>query len=291
MTCRVFHFQATISDTVKRCAIGLFVASIFALRLNAESPFTVAWQQNMLTIHGGSLPGGAVDVWYMEAYCRAGSTARAWNETVIGHRTRLVSVSDDRRRLKLQCRLEDGVVVDHTLRAVEDGVEMSVRARNPTRTASAVHWAQPCIRVDQFTGATQETYLKKSFIFLDGRLARLPTTPWATAARYTPGQVWCPAHVPRQDVNPRPLSVLVPSNGLIGCFSQDERMLLATAWQPYQELFQGVIVCLHADVRIAGLNPGEEKMARGKIFLMDADVARLRAAYEGHFRGQARKSP
>ena len=55
------------------------------------------------------------------------------------------------------------------------------------------------------------------------RLARLPTRPWATRARYTPGQVWCPAHVDRADVDPRPLSELVPSCGLAGRFSSDEK--------------------------------------------------------------------
>ena len=70
--------------------------------------------------------------------------------------------------------------------------------------------------------------------------------------RYTPGQVWCPEDVSRNDVNPRPLSSLVPSNGLIGCFSGDGKQLMATAWEPYQELFQGVIVCLHSDFRIGG---------------------------------------
>ena len=69
----------------------------------------------------------------------------------------------------------------------------------------------------------------------------MPTSRWATEARYTPGQVWRPRHVPSADVNPRPLSPLTPDNGLIGCFSADERMILATAWQPYQELFQGII--------------------------------------------------
>ena len=31
---------------------------------------------------------------------------------------------------------------------------------------------------------------------------------------------------------------------------------MATAWEPYQELFQGVIVCLHSDFRIGGLEAG-----------------------------------
>jgi hypothetical protein len=45
-------------------------------------------------------------------------------------------------------------------------------------------------------------------------------------------------HVSRREVNPRPLNADVPSNGLIGCFSADEKMILATASEPYQELFQ-----------------------------------------------------
>ena len=43
---------------------------------------------------------------------------------------------------------------------------------------------------------------------------------------------------------------------------------MATAWEPIQELFQGVIVCLHSDFRIGGLKPGESKKIHGKIYLM-----------------------
>jgi hypothetical protein len=121
------------------------------------------------------------------------------------------------------------------------------------------------------------------FLFLDGRPSRLPTKPWATRARYIPGQVWCPSTVDRNDVNPRPLSPLVPSNGLIGCFSADGSKILATAWEPYQELFQGVIVCLHSDFRIGGLAPGESKRIRGKIYLVTGDVEALAKRYEADF--------
>ena len=69
-------------------------------------------------------------------------------------------------------------------------------------------------------------------MFLDGKLTRLPVEPWATEAIEIPGQVWCPSHINRQDVEPHPLSELVPSNGLIGCFTKDEKMIMATAWQP-----------------------------------------------------------
>jgi hypothetical protein len=244
---------------------------------------TLSWKKNFLTIRGDHLPGKEVKVMYLEAYCRPGSTDRDWGKTTIGHTTKLLEAAKDGSRLKLRCTLKDGVTVDHVITVVPDGVEFRLTARNPTKTASQADWAQPCIRVDNFTGRTQKTYLPKCFIFLDGKLARLPTPHWATKARYTPGQVWAPKGVNRNDVNPRPLSPDVSSNGLIGCFSADEKMLLASAWEPYQELFQGVITCVHSDFRIGGLKPGETKRIRGKIYLMKADVQQLLKRYRRDF--------
>jgi hypothetical protein len=248
---------------------------------------TLAWADNMLTVRGPRLPGGAVKVLYLEAFCRPGSTDRDWRETVIPHTTRLLSAAPDGRRLSLRSTLADGVTVDHDLRAGRDEVDFRLTATNPTDKASQAHWAQPCVRVDTFAGVNperkSEAYVPRCFVFIDGRLTRLPTTPWATRARYTPGQVWCPSQVDRNDVNPRPLSPLVPSNGLIGCYSTDGRMILASAWEPYQELFLGVAACLHSDFRLGGLKPGETKTVRGKLYLVDADPDALVRRYETDF--------
>ncbi|MFN0196244.1 MAG: hypothetical protein ACKVT0_05830 [Planctomycetaceae bacterium] len=248
-----------------------------------NSPFRVAWDKNMLTISGESIPGDELQVWYIEAYCRPGSTDRDWRETTIGHKTELIAAAKDGKSLQLKCTLNDGVIVTHEITAVADGVRFDLVATNPTKTASLADWAQPCVRVDRFTGRNQETYLEKSFVFLDDKLTRMPTPNWAKKARYIPGQVWCPKNVNRNDVNPRPLSDDVPSNGLIGCYSADETMILASAWEPYQELFQGVIVCVHSDFRIGGLKPGESKTIRGKIYLVPADVDALLKTYEKEF--------
>ena len=259
----------------------------------AEPAITLSRDRNYLVIHAPHVPGGEIRINYLEAYCRAGSTDADWvKHTVIPHTNELVSLSDDRRTMKLRDTLADGVIVEHTITAKSDEVDFRVVARNPTREASAVHWAQPCVRLGPFTGFTStesgpkgapEDYLGKCFIFIDGKMERMPLREWALTARYTPGQTWAPKHVPRTDVNPRPLSALVPSNGLIGCYSADDRWIWATAWEPYQELFQGVARCLHSDFRIGGLAPGETKNIRGKIYIAPADSAALKSRYERDF--------
>jgi hypothetical protein len=253
------------------------------------APLALDWQKDILTIRGKQLPGGEVKVLYIEAYCRPGSHTADWGRTVIGHRTELLARSEDGTRLELRCTLRDGVVVDHVITAGRDEVDFRLTARNPTESPSEAHWAQPCIRVGEFTGlgdprnpATYD-YLEKCFVFLDGKLARMPTKDWATEARYTPGQVWAAPGVPRADVNPRPLNPHTPSNGLIGCFTSDESLILATAWEPYQELFQGVITCIHSDFRLGGLAPGETKRIRGKIYIIPAGVEALLERYRRDF--------
>jgi hypothetical protein len=258
-----------------------------------QAGITLTWADEILTVRGGGIPGGEVKIWYIEAFCRAGSTDRDWNETVIPHTTRLLQAGNDGRTLRLQSTLDDGVVVIHEIEAGDDEVSFKVTAKNMGTRPSLAHWAQPCVRVDKFVGVAakpnSEEYLSKSFIFIDGKPAFLPTQPWATEARYRPGQVWCPKHVDRNDINPRPLSALVPSSGLIGCISADGSTLLATAWEPYQELFQGVIVCLHSDFRIGGLAPGESRSIRGKIYLLDNDMNALVRRYENDFPEHARR--
>ena len=264
----------------------------------AEQRLSIRWektgepgrQRDLLTIRGPGVPGGEIPIWYIEAYCRPGSTDREWSETTIGHKTELISASEDGKLVKLRCTLNDGVIVNHEIRAGTDEIDFRITATNPTDKPSLADWGQPCIRLDKFTGRKQNDYLEKSFVFLDGKLTRMPTPHWATKARYVPGQVWAPRGINRNDVNPRPLSEDVPSHGLIGCYSADESMILATAFEPYQELFQGIIVCLHSDFRIGGLKPGETKPIRGKIYIVPANVDALLKRYAADFPEQVRES-
>ena len=250
-----------------------------------EPDLTLARDKNWLVIQGPHLPKGEIRINYLEAYCRPNSTTADWHDTTIGHTTELVSLSEDKKTLKLRCAVKDGVVVDHVITAGKDDVTFAITAHNPTETPSNAHWAQPCIRLGDFTGYDNkgkdiDDYLPKCFIFLDGKLARLPDIkPWEKQARYIPGQVWCPLSVPRTDVNPRPLSTLVPSNGIIGCFSGDEKWVFAVVFEPYQELFQGVARCLHSDFRIGGLKPNETKQVKGKIYIVPNDIPALLTRY------------
>jgi len=272
----------------------LAVLAAFAVGAEPQS-LTLAWEKNFLTIRG-DFPGGELKTLYLEAYCRPRSTDRDWRETVIPHTAEKTEATADGKVIKLRDKLADGVIVEHTITAGSDEVDFRLVAHNPTDKHSEAHWAQPCIRVDKFTGTTNADklalvphYARKCFLFLDGELHRLPTEPWADKARYVPGQVYAAPGVDRNDVNPRPLSTLVPSCGLCGCFSGDETQIMAVAWEPYQEIFQGVIACLHSDFRVGGLAPGETKHIRGKIYIVPADVPALVKRYERDFPEQVRK--
>ena len=273
----------------------LLLSVTAAWAADAKPTLTLAREDHWLVVRGPHLPG-EIRVNYLEAYCRGGSTDADWGKhTVIPHKSELVSMSADQKTLKLRDTLEDGVMVEHTIVAGDDDVTFELEARNPGTKASEAQWAQPCVRLSKFLGADEKTagstedYLPKCFIFLDGKLTRMPTPQWAKKARYVPGQVWRPAHVPADDVNPRPVSPLTPSNGLIGCFSADEKWIWATAWEPYQELFQGVARCLHSDFRIGGLAPGEKKSIRGKMYLVPADAEGLLRRYQKDFPAQEKK--
>ena len=102
-------------------------------------------------------------------------------------------------------------------------------------------------------------------------------------ALYLGGQVFLPPTIRPEDANPRPLARNRVTNGLIGCFSADNRWLLATASDRSFELFEGVYVCLHSDPLIDGLKPGETKRLRQKLYLLPNDPAALVRRYRADF--------
>jgi hypothetical protein len=276
---------------MKRSCLTLLSCLLAFAPVSAGEPsLTLERTDHWLIIHGTNISGRSLRINYLEAYCRAGSTNADWGKhTVIQHRSEVVSRSQDGKVLRLKDTLADGVVVQHVITAKDDEIDFRLQVSNPTEKPSEAHWAQPCVRLASFTGFAKDAggnlddYLPKCFVFLNGQLARMPTMNWAKEARYTPGQVWRPLHVSADDVNPRPVSNQVTSNGLIGCFSADEKMVFAMAAEPYQELFQGVARCLHSDFRIGGLKPGEKKFIRSKIYLVKNDIPTLLKRYQEDF--------
>ena len=253
----------------------------------AADKVLVDWRDNRLTVLSGRLPGGKVETWYLEAFCRRGSTHRKWEETTISHKTERLDGTGPKTRIRLKTTVEGGLEVWHDIRVVSDGVRFDLRMTNTGKTPTEAEWAQPCMQVAGFTGRIQETYLDRCFIFTEKKerhgLTLLSEMPREEEAIYKGGQIYVPKGIDRLDVNPRPLSTITPVNNLIGCFSADDKTLLATAWDATQELFQGVIVCVHADFRVGGLKPGETKKILGKLYLMDNDVPALLRHYQRDF--------
>ena len=244
----------------------------------------ISWTNNLLTISGAELPGRTMDVWYLEAFCRRGSTARDWKETTLPHKTTLLAASTDGKGLKFRTLIEPQIEMLHLLRAGDDDLTIYFEFTNHGTNAVDLEWFQPaCIRVDKFTGCAQTNYTGRSFIFTERGLTTLAATRRTEEARYRGGQVYVPAGIDLADVNPRPASLDRPVNGLIGCFSADNRWLLATASDRTQELFEGVYVCLHSDPRVGGLKPGEVKKLRSKIYFLKNDPEALLKRYQKDF--------
>ena len=274
---------------MKRLKLGTLCYILCISSIHQSEAITLERDKNWLILHDERVPTGKIRINYLEAYCRPNSTDADWHDTTIGHKTELTNISENKKNMQLSCTLSDGVIIKHDIRSSEDEVTFEIKAHNPTALISQAHWAQPCIRIGEFTGFPHRgkelnDYLPKCFIFINGKLERMnEIKPWAMKARYTPGQVWCPTDVPRKDVNPRPLSSLIPSNGLIGCLSKDEELIFAVAFDPYQELFQGVARCLHSDFRIGGLKPSESKRIKGKIYILENKPKKLLARYKKDF--------
>jgi len=275
--------------TIQTRALAWILAAIvtflgFQLRLRAADGLTISWTNNLLTVSGANLPGGTLEVLYLEAFCRSGSTRRDWRQTTLPHKTSLVSASKDQKRLQLLTRVEPNVEARHELRASADEVEFNFQITNKGSEPIDLNWFQPaCIRVDRFTGGNQSNYIARSFIFTERGLTMMDRTTRREEAVYRGGQVYVPKGINLEDVNPRPISPDQPVNGLIGCVSADEEWLLAKAWDRTHELFQGVYVCLHADPHVGGLKAGETKTVRGKLYLLKNDPKELLKRYERDF--------
>ena len=265
--------------------MGVFLLLGLGSLRPALAQLQISWTNNLLTVAGATLPGGNLDVWYLEAFCRPGAHDRDWRQTTLPHKTTLLT-NDNNRVLRFRTVVQPDVEVTHVVTAGVDEIDFRFTLANRGAGDVDLQWFQPaCIRVEKFTGCVQSNYTAKSFIFTERGLTTLAATRRTEDARYRGGQVFVMPGVSTNDANPRPLSHDRPANGLIGCFSADGRQLLATASDATHELFEGVYVCLHSDPHIGGLKAGETKTIYAKLYVLTNDVPALLRRYRKDFPG------
>jgi hypothetical protein len=261
------------------------LAAIFwygSIGLSAETGLTLSWTNNLLTVSGATVPGGKLEILYLEAFCRKGSTQREWGKTVLPHKTKLLSAESD--HLRFQTSIQPNALMFHEVRSSNDAIHFQFALTNGGDQPLDLEWFQPaCIRVARFTGSDQSNYTARSFIFTDGGLTTLSNTRRRQEAVYRGGQVYVPKNIDLADVNPRPISLDNPVTGLIGCFSADGTRLLATASSSTHELFEGVFVCLHSDPHVGGLGPHETKKIEAMIYLLENNPEELLKRYRHDF--------
>jgi hypothetical protein len=268
---------------MKSCIFALIFV-LFPTHARAAQDTKISWTNNVLTVSDARLPGGKLEVWYLEAFCHSGAWARNWSRTTLHHKTTLTWADPAGQRLKFRTIVEPKIEVVHEIRVVDDGLDVSFDLSNQGADAVDLQWFEPaCIRVANFTACGQSNYVGRSFIFTSRGLTALDQLRRTTNALYPGGQVYLPGNISRADANPRPICMDHPLNGLIGCFSADNRWLLATASDHTHELFEGVYVCLHSDPEVGGLAAGETKRVRSKIYLLPADSQALLQHYHRDF--------
>lgn len=256
----------------------------------ADSPSTrLSWTNNLLVVRDVRLPGGSLEVFYLEAFCLPGGHQRNWGQTRIPHQTTLLNATPDGSELRFRSTIGPDTEVLHEVRTGPPGtlVEMDFLITHRGTQPWPIQWFQPaCIRVDRFTGATQSNYTARSFVFTRSGRTPLDALRRNTNALYLGGQVFLPDWIEERDANPRPVALDRITNGIIGAVSADGSSVLAIASDRTFELFEGVYVCLHSDPWIGGLQPGESRRIRQKIYLLPNDTQQLLRRYAEDFPNQ-----
>ncbi len=270
---------------MNRLHLFALMLPLFAIACQQPSRhgLTITWKDEMLTMHSPDLPAEGIETWYLEAYCRPGSTDRDWLETTLPSHTELLSQDPAGKTIALRTMIDGKVRMDHHLTAEKDNVDIRIVVENLSDETVPLDWAQPCMRVGGFTGRGQDDYFERCFIFTDQGFTWMSDTHREMKARYVPGQVYVPAGVNLNDVNPRPISQTRPVNGLVGAVSADNNKILAMAFDRTHELFQGIIICIHNDFNVGSLAPRERKTIHGKIYVLDNDPQALLARYGKDF--------
>ncbi len=123
----------------------------------AHAAPVLSWTNTLLTVRDPRLPGGKLEVWYLEAFCRAGGHGRKWDQTRVQHQTTLTFAAPDGSELRFRTLVETNVEVLHEVRASDDGLELTFLLANRGAAPWDIQWFQPaCVRVADFTGRDQQ---------------------------------------------------------------------------------------------------------------------------------------
>jgi len=87
-----------------------------------------------------------VETWYLEAFCRRGTTDRDWLQSIIPFESQPVAADPDGRWVKLRHIVAGKVVIDHEIRAGRDEVDLRMTITNRSDQFVDVDWTQPCMR-------------------------------------------------------------------------------------------------------------------------------------------------
>src|SRR6202030_4699134 len=95
----------------------LLVASAAPPAVHAEPSLALSWSNNLLTVSDKRLPGGKIEIWYLEAFCRSGAWGREWSQTVFPHKTKLVRTDPAGTRLEFETFVEPDIEVRHDIQS------------------------------------------------------------------------------------------------------------------------------------------------------------------------------
>src|SRR5580765_2641332 len=107
----VVMLAAALAAADERRAKDPLSASAPASAPAVRSHLHMSWKKDVLTLVSPRLPGGPLEVWYLEAFCRRGSTDRDWYQTIIPFHTELTGADPDGAWLTLYSVVDGKVEV------------------------------------------------------------------------------------------------------------------------------------------------------------------------------------
>src|SRR5438067_474886 len=84
--------------------IGLAALAAVSSKIGPKNmrDLQIDWKDNKLSVISPDIPGGKLDIWYLEAFCRRGSTNRKWEETTLPQTTLRLGTGGVTKEIRLR---------------------------------------------------------------------------------------------------------------------------------------------------------------------------------------------